>query len=163
MGPAMARPVTIAVSVACGMVLMWLAMPILRPVWKNPDQPAFSDLHKFTAPPEGDAAAIKRYEALEEKRRARAETLIGDRLRIITLDERHNSEWFVAQGAKLVQRALNECYLLLHHDLYARYVEALGEDEVEGRARYGPNLKQKTSCANAYRAEAILKGIELDF
>jgi len=159
----MARPVTIAVSVACGMVLMWLAMPALRPGWQNPDQAAFSDLHKFTDPPEGDAAAMERYEAMEEKRRARAETLIGDRLRIIVPEERRSTEWFVAQGAKVVQRALNECYLVLHHDLYARYVEALGEDEVEGRARYGPNLKQKTSCANAYRAEATLKGIILDF
>lgn len=159
----MARPVTIAVSAACGMVLMWLAMPVLRPAWENPDQPAFSDLRKFTAPPEGDAAAMKRYEALEEKRRARAETLIGDRLRIITPEERRSPEWFIEQGARVVQRALNECYLVLHHDLYARYVEALGEDEIESSTRYSPNLKQRTSCANAYRADAAIKGIALDF
>jgi hypothetical protein len=106
---------------------------------------------------------MKRYVALEEKRRARAETLIGDRLRIITPGERRSADWFVSQGAKTVQRALDECYLVLHHELYALYVDALGADEIEKSVLYGPNLKQRTSCANAYRADATIKGIKLDF
>lgn len=153
----------VAISAASGMLLMWLALPILYPPWKNPDQPAFSDLRKFTAPPEGDDAAMERYAAQEDRRREQAETLIGDHLRIIIPGERRSTQWFVAQGAKFIQRALDECYLILHHDLYDRYVEALGADEVDSTVRYVPSLKQKTSCANAYRAEAISKGIKLDF
>jgi hypothetical protein len=159
----MMRPSTIALAFAGGMVLMWLALPVLYPPWKNPDQPAFSDLRKFTTPPEGDDAAMKRFAALEEERAARAETLIGDRLHIITFEERRSTEWFVERGAAFVQKALVECHLILHSELYRRYVAALGEDKVDKTVRYSANLKQRTSCANAYRAEAALKGIKLDF
>lgn len=159
----MNRPALIAIAFAGGMVLMWMAMPVLYPPWQNPDQPAFSDLRKFTAPPEGDEAAMERYTTQQDKLSAQAETLIGDPLRIIVPEERRSTQWFLERGAAVVRKALIECHLVLHHELYARYVAALGEDEIDKSVLYGPNLKQRTSCANAYRADAAIKGIPLDF
>lgn len=156
---------TIAISVGAllvGGIVGWLFLPILSPVAPLPDKETFGEIRELRDSPR-NPAELDEYEIQDSKRRYRAETLIGDRLQIITADERRSVDWFTERGVKFVARALDECYLVLNHKLYDAYVAALGEDEIEGTLRYTPNVIQLTNCAHARRAYAALTGREVTF
>lgn len=145
-----------------GGAVSWLLLPITSPVTPLPDKETFREIRQLKDSPK-DPAMLDEYEIQDSKRRYRAETLIGDKLQIITPEERHSIDWFIGRGPKFVGRALDECYLILHHDLYDAYVAALGADEIEGSLRYTPNVIQLTNCAHARRAYAALTGREVRF
>jgi len=156
---------TIAVSIGAmllGGAVSWLLLPIISPVTPLPDKETFGEIRKLQDSPD-DPAVLDEYEIQDSKRRYRAETLIGDKLQIITPEERHSVDWYIERGVKFIGRALDECYLILHHDLYDAYVAALGTDEIVGSLRYTPNVIQRTNCAHAGRAYAALTGREVTF
>jgi hypothetical protein len=45
----------------------------------------------------------------EQKRRSRAEQLIGKPLKYITPDAVHSEAWYAERGKQVIERAMDEC------------------------------------------------------
>jgi hypothetical protein len=93
-----------------------------------------------------------------EKRRTRAEQLVGDSLIYISRDEKRSVGWFRQQDEHVLERAMDECYLLTDPDLYLQHVEELADDvdianvETDPASvieKFRPTFTQLSSCANA--------------
>ena len=93
-----------------------------------------------------------------EKRRTRAEQLVGDSLRYISKDEKRSVGWFRKLDEQVLERAMDECYLLTDPDLYLQHVGELADDvdmaNVETDPalvieKFRPTFTQLASCANA--------------
>jgi len=64
-----------------------------------------------------------------------AEQLVGKQLKYITDDEVHATGWFNDQGVQVIERAMDECYLVTNCDLYLEHLSEVSEgglDEVAG-------------------------------
>jgi hypothetical protein len=153
-----------------GAVGTWFFIPTVQSARINPDVPAFSDnagpeeKANTTVPPKGVMS--------EEKRRARAEQLVGKQLKYITNDVVHGESWFTEQGVQVIERAMDECFLVTTPDLYLEHLSQVSEggfDEVADGDRPAllqkmqPTFRQIRNCAGVYRAYAALHDIKVDF
>jgi hypothetical protein len=166
----MGRVLIIAIACVIGALGTWLFVPTIQRVPVNPDMPVFN--YDPDATPKADTTAPKAGVITEEKRRARAEQLIGKKLKYIVSDQLHTSAWFTEQGVQVIERALDECYLVTTYDLYAQHIEAISEadsgddenaDPLASFQKAQPSLTQAKNCLNVARAYKALHGLKVDF
>lgn len=145
----MGRVVIIAVAVVMGALSVWFLVPAV-PLAKVMDAPAASGKPLLSGGPMS-----------AEKRRARAEQLIGEPFKYISKDEVHGKGWFAEQGVQAIERAMDECYLMSEGDLFWQHVKATADsdllemDEQQQVAHFKttrPTFKQLRNCVNAKRA-----------
>jgi hypothetical protein len=70
----------------------------------------------------------------EQKRRSRAEQLIGKPLKYITPDAVHSEARYAERGKQVIERAMDECYLVQEYYQYA-YEDASPEEIAEALAK----------------------------
>ena len=101
-----------------------------------------------------------------------AEQLVGKQLKYITDDEVHTTGWFNDQGVQVIERAMDECYLVTNYDLYLEHLSEVSEggldevadgDKMAALRKLQPTIKQALNCANVHRAYAALHDIRFDF
>jgi hypothetical protein len=167
----MGRILVIALACMVSALGVWLLVPTVGPVPVNKDLPAFE--YDPDPAPKADTTAPKAGVITEEKRRLRAEQLIGKTMKYIVSSEVHSASWFTEQGSPVIERAMDECYLLSDPELYPRHVAALdgGEDPGEypsmeailAASSRPMTIKQTQNCMGAARAYAQLHGLNYDF
>ena len=106
-----------------------------------------------------------------EDRRERAEQLLGKPLEYITPDVLRGEAWYAKQGRAVVERAMDECYLLLEYHQYAH--EDVPADEQAELAEGGwgedvlavptPTTQQTAHCLGVYRACFAMHGMKFEF
>jgi hypothetical protein len=167
----MGRVLIIAIACVIGALGTWLFVPTVQPVPVNPDMPVFK--YDPDPAPKADTTAPKAGVITEEKRRLRAEQLIGKKMKYIVGDQVHAQSWFTEQGPPVIERAMDECYLLGDRDLYPRHLAVLAGEGDPGEppsmeailaADKAPmSIKQGQNCIGAARAYAALHGLKVDF
>ncbi len=145
----MGRVIIIAVAVVMGALSVWFLVPAM-PLAKVAD-----------APNSVDKPALSGGPMSAEKRRTRAEQLIGEPFKYISKDEVHGKGWFAGQGVPAIERAMDECHLMSDGDLFWQHVKATADsdllemDEEQQVAHFKstrPTFKQLRNCVNAKRA-----------
>src|SRR5262245_49321919 len=101
----MGRVLIIAVAAVIGAMSVWLFTPTVRPAGVNPNMPVFK--YDPDASPQEDTTAPPPGVMSDEKRRARAEQLVGKKLKYAT-DEVRDASWFAEQGVQVIERAMDE-------------------------------------------------------
>ncbi|HET6157414.1 MAG TPA: hypothetical protein VFE34_03640 [Dongiaceae bacterium] len=78
----MGRVLLIAIACVAGALVTWLFVPTIQPVGVNPDMPVFSRDDQSKPPANAQGAVSPMMSA--EKRRSRAEQLVGTPLKYVT-------------------------------------------------------------------------------
>jgi hypothetical protein len=172
----MMRALVIVMACIAGAAAVWLFTPRITPVPVNPDLPSFSQITDEDAAPAKPARKTTMMSG--EKRRTRAEQLIGEPLKYITGENTRSPEWFSALDVPQLERAMDECYLLTEPELAMQHAAALreeGDDPVAALAEGGdktkamldlmgaPNIKQVMTCKNVFVAYFDRHGEKFDF
>ena len=148
----MGRVIIIAVAVVMGALSVWFLVPAM-PLANVSDAPSSKETVGKPALSGGPMSA--------EKRRTRAEQLIGEPFKYISKDEVHGKGWFAEQGVPAIEHAMDECYLMSESDLFWQHVKATADsdllemDEEQQVAHFKttrPTFKQLRNCVNAKRA-----------
>lgn len=159
----MGRVIIIAVAVVMGALATWFLIPTVPLAKVGSDAPAVTD-----APGDEEEAlkmALLNGPMSEEKRRARAEQLVGKPLKYVTDDEVHSSAWFTARGVPELERAMDECFLMTDPELYLRHLletsdraleDMTDADRLAMLTSIQPTFSQLRNCVNAHRAYAAL-------
>lgn len=169
------RALIIVLSCAAGASAVWLFTPRITAVPVNPDLPSFSRVLDEDAAPQKPARKTTMMSG--EKRRTRAEQLIGKNFKYITGDDPHSPEWFSALDVPQLERAMDECFLLSEPDLSMQHAAALrgdddglaalteGEDRTKAMLEFmgSPNMKQLLTCKNVFIAYWDRHGEKFDF
>lgn len=144
----MARVLIIAVAVLLGAASVWFLVP--TPAATVADAPSSS---KEIA----GKAGYPRMSA--EKRRTRAEELVGQKFKYISKDEVYSTSWFTEKGPQAIERAMDECAILANEQLFIRHIMESAdssitdtEEDVDVLAHLGkmrPTFKQLRNCINA--------------
>ena len=105
-----------------------------------------------------------------EDRRERAERLIGKPLKYITPTVIRDEAWYTEQGKDVIERSMDECYLLLEYNQYAHEDAHAGEPALsdggwaeEGLAIPLPTRQQSANCVRVYRAYFAMHGKKFEF
>jgi hypothetical protein len=166
----MGRVLIITIAAVIGALGTWFFIPTVQSARINPDAPVFSgdagleEKENTTVPPKGVMS--------DEKRRTRAEQLVGKKLKYITDGVVHSQSWFTEQGVQVIERAMDECFLVTTPDLYLEHISQVSEgglDEVEDGDKLAalqkmqPTFRQIRNCAGVYRAYAALHDLKVDF
>jgi hypothetical protein len=147
----MARVLIIAVAVLLGAASVWFLVPTSAATIAGG-----SSSKDVASKPAYSGSPMS-----AEKRRMRAEQLIGEPFKYISKDEVYSKGWFTEQGAQVIERAMDECYLMTDSDLFWQHVketadsDVLEMDEEEQVAHFKttrPTFKQLRNCINAKRA-----------
>ena len=154
----MGRTLIIAVAVMLGAASVWFLVPTV-PLAKVTEVKASSSLP--TSDEIVGRPVLSGGPMSAEKRRARAEQLIGEPFKYISKDEVHGQGWFADQGVQVIERAMDECYVISEGDLLWEHVKATADtdllemDEEQQVAHFKttrPTFKQLRNCVNAKRA-----------
>ncbi|MBA4096705.1 MAG: hypothetical protein C0484_08050 [Rhodospirillum sp.] len=154
----MARALIIAVAVLLGAASVWFLVPTVplakvTAVQTSSNLPTSKEIVGKPVRPGGPMSA--------EKRHARAEQLIGEPFKYISKDEVHSKGWFTEHGVQVIERAMDECYLMGEGDLFWQHVKETADsdllemDEEEQVAHFKavrPTFTQLHNCTNAKRA-----------
>jgi len=148
----MARVLIIAVAVLLGAASVWFLIPT----------PAATVAGAPTSlPTSKDIASKPAYSGSPmsaEKRRARAEGLVGQNFRYISKSEVFSASWFTDQGPQAIERAMDECAILTNEELFIQHVMESADssvtdtedlDTVEHLKAMRPTFKQLRNCINA--------------
>ena len=160
----MLRVVTILISCCAGAAAVWFLMPTIGAVPVNPDAPSFAQVAEDAEAPNEPVKKTAMLSA--EKRRTRAEQLVGKKFKYITGEEIHSSEWFGALEPQQLERAMDECFLLTEPELSMQHAAALRDEDVSmedlvdrndpvktmQQIMGGPSLKQLQMCKNVFVA-----------
>ena len=93
-----------------------------------------------------------------EKRRMRAEGLVGQNFNYISKTEVFSASWFSDKGPQAIERAMDECAILTNEELFIQHVmesadSSLTDTEdlatVEHLKAMRPTFKQLRNCINA--------------
>lgn len=151
----MSRVLMIAVAVLLGAGSVWFLVP--TPVATVAETPAGLPTSKEIA----GKPIVSGAPMSSEKRRARAEQLVGEPFKYISRNEVHSARWFTEQGLQAIERAMDECYLMSEGDLLWEHVKATAKSDVlemdeKEQASYFEatrlTAEQLRNCANAKRA-----------
>jgi hypothetical protein len=145
----MARVLVIAVAVLLGAVSVWFLVPT-------------SAATVGGAPNSKDVASKPAYSGSPmsaEKRRMRAEGLVGQKFKYISKDEVFSTSWFTDKGPQAIERAMDECAIITNEELFVRHVMESAdssltdtEEDVDVLAHLKtmrPTFKQLRNCINA--------------
>ena len=124
----MGSVIIIAVAVAMGALSVWFLVPTV-PLAKVAEVPVSSSLptsKEIKGKPVVSGAPMS-----AEKRRIRAEQLIGEPFKYISKTEVYGKGWFTDQGVQAIERAMDECFLLADSDLFFEHVAATSEGDIE--------------------------------
>ena len=158
----MGRVLIIAVAVVMGALSVWFLVPTV-PLAKVVDGPTDSTLP--TSKEFMGKSVLSGGPLGAEKRRTRAEQLVGEQLKYISKTEVYSKGWFTDQGVQVIERAMDECFLLGDSDLFFEHVAATSESEIqdmdpeETKAHLKsiqPSFSQLRNCINANRAYSEL-------
>lgn len=138
----MGRVLIMAIACVVGALAAWLFMPTVQPVPVKRDMPVFEP----NAEREGREDTTVPWAMSNEKRRLRAEQLIGKPLKLIAPDVVHSEAWYREQGSQVIERAMDECYLLLEYYQYAH--EDAPEEYAEDVAGEGGWEEQLNALTN---------------
>ena len=149
----MARVLIIAVAVLLGAVSVWFLVPTSAATVVG----ASSSL-----PTSKDIASKPGYSGSPmspEKRRMRAEELVGQNFKYISKDEVYSTSWFTDKGPQAIERAMDECAIITNEELFVRHVMESADssisdteedlDVVEHLKAMRPTFKQLRNCINA--------------
>ena len=159
----MIRMLVIVIACAAGAVVTWFFIPTIQV-----GDASTGTVTEKKAEPDGPRL-IKTPIMSESKRRTRAEQLVGDELRYATGKSIRSVDWFKEQSVQIIERAMDECFLVLDPMLYAQHVQAQrGDDLASGNVTMKdlfprPNLRQVVACKNVMVAYAELHGKKIDF
>lgn len=165
----MGRVLVVAVACVFGALVTWLFVPTVQKVPVNPNMPVFT--YDPDPAEREDTTAPKVGMITEEKRRTRAEQLIGKKLKYAT-DEVRSKSWYLGQGTPVIERAMDECYIVTNMDMWMEHQSAVAEggfDEVEPGDKNAmlrkmqPSFRQARNCANVMRAYAELHNIKVSW
>lgn len=105
----------------------------------------------------------------EDKRRARAEQLFGKTLKYATNEVRSRS-WYAEQDVQVLERAMDECYIVTNMDLYLQHMSQVSDggdvDTSDKNAMIRsmqPTFRQVRNCANVMLAYADLHNIKINW
>ena len=94
-----------------------------------------------------------------EKRRMRAEGLVGQNFKYISKDEVFSTSWFTDKGPQAIERAMDECAIITNEELFVQHVMESADssltdteedlDVVEHLKAMRPTFKQLRNCINA--------------
>jgi hypothetical protein len=164
----MVRVLAIAVACIAGMAVTWFLVPtsyvtagVGNEAEASADDPA-------------DGPQIKTPMMSAEKRRTRAEQLIGASMKYLDGKAVRSVDWFRDRDRQTIERAMDECFLLTDMELYVQHAAALrreGEIEIpEGASaqeRYAammtPPVSDVLTCKNAYVVYFEMHGKEFKF
>ena len=171
------RFLAIVLPALLGGALVWFFAPTFlgpQPVPVNPDLPSFSqitdeDLQK--------KPAKKTTMMSGEKRRSRAEQLLGKQFKYVTGNDIRSADWFSALEPQQLERAMDECFILSEQDLAMKHAAALRgddedafpainrEDSAETVAQLmgSPNMTQLRICKNVFVAYWAKHGEKFEF
>ena len=154
----MGRVIIIAVAVVMGALSVWFLVPTV-PLAKVTEVPAPSSLptsKEIMGNPVVSGAPMS-----AEKRRVRAEQLIGEPFKYISKTEVYSKGWFADQGVQVIERAMDECFLLGDSDLFFEHGAASSEGDIEDMdteetqehlKSIQPSFAQLRNCINANNA-----------
>jgi hypothetical protein len=147
----MARVLIIAVAVLLGAASVWFLVPT----------PAATDA-SASPPTSTDVASKPVYSGSPmsaEKRRSRAEGLVGQDFKDISKDEVFSASWFTDKGPQAIERAMDECAIITNEELFVRHVMESADssltdteedlDVVNHLKAMRPTFKQLRNCINA--------------
>jgi hypothetical protein len=147
----MARVLIIAVAVLLGAASVWFLVPM----------PAATDA-SASLPTSKDVASKPVYSGSPmsaEKRRSRAESLVGQDFKYISKDEVFSASWFTDKGPQAIERAMDECAIITNEELFVRHVMESADssltdteedlDVVNHLKAMRPTFKQLRNCINA--------------
>jgi hypothetical protein len=150
----MARVLIIVVAVLLGAASVWFLVPT-----------SAATVGGLSLPSSGDVASKPVYSGSPmsaEKRRTRAENLVGQNFKYISKDEVFSASWFTDKGPQAIERAMDECAIITNDELFIRHVMASAnssvadsEDDLDVMAHLKtmrPTFKQLRNCINAKSA-----------
>jgi hypothetical protein len=154
----MGRVLIIAVAVLLGAATVWFLVPTapLAKVAEVPPSPNLPTSKEITGKPVLSGGPMS-----AEKRRTRAEQLVGEPFKYISKDEVYSKGWFTEHGVQVIDRAMDECFLMSQGDLFWQHVKATAvsdllemdeEEQVEHFKAVRPTFSQLRNCINAKRA-----------
>ena len=160
----MGRVLIMAAACVCGALATWFFIPTVQAVRVNPDAPVFGG---DDGGAETQSASAPSTMMSEEERRERAERLIGEPLKYITPDGYHSAGWYAEQGKQVIERAMDECYLVFEY--YENLVTPDPDDEdAEPPAREDMeeamakstqgNMKQMRNCQSVWETYFAMHG-----
>ena len=145
----MARVLIIAVAVLLGAASVWFLVPT-------------SAATVAGASNSKDVASKPAYSGSPmsaEKRRMRAENLVGQNFKYISKDEVFSSSWFTEKGPQAIERAMDECAIITNEELFIQHIMASADssvadseedlDVVNHLKAMRPTFKQLRNCINA--------------
>jgi hypothetical protein len=153
----------IAIACVAGAVVTWFFIPTIQVGGAST-----GTVEEKQAEPEGPRL-IKTPMMSESKRRTRAEQLVGDDLRYATGKSIRSVDWFKEQSMQTIERAMDECFLVLDPMLYAQHVQERRDEDIDsGKVTMKdlfprPNLRQVMACKNVMVAYLELHGKKIDF
>lgn len=148
----MARALIIAVAVLLGAASVWFLVP--TPAATVADAPS-------SLPTSKDVASKPAYSGSPmsaEKRRTRAESLVGQPFKYVSKSEVYSASWFTDKGPQAIERAMDECAILTNEELFVRHVMESADssvtdtedlDVVDRLKSMRPTFKQLRNCINA--------------
>jgi hypothetical protein len=149
----MARVLIIAVAVLLGAASVWFLIP--TPATTVAGAPT-------SLPTSKDVASKPAYSGSPmsaEKRRMRAEGLVGQKFKYISKDEVFSASWFTDKGPQAIERAMDECAIITNEELFVRHVMESAdssltdtEEDLDVLAHLKtmrPTFKQLRNCINA--------------
>lgn len=165
----MQRILIIAFAAFVGAIGTWFFIPTVQKVPVNKDMPIFASDRDPTERP--DAVDPPKGMMSSEDRRERAEQLIGESLKYITPDAVRGETWYAEQGKAIIERAMDECYLILEYHQYAHEDAPAGEHAELAEGGWGeeiltlptPTTQQTANCLNVYRAYFAMHGKKFEF
>jgi hypothetical protein len=145
----MARVLIIAVAVLLGAASVWFLVPT-------------SAATVGGAPNSKDVASKPTYSGSPmsaEKRRMRAEGLVGQKFKYISKDEVFSTSWFTEKGPQAIERAMDECAIITNDELFVQHVMESADssltdteedlDVLKHLNATRPTFKQLRNCINA--------------
>ena len=145
----MARVLIIAVAVLLGAASVWFLVPTSAATGAGGSSSK-------------DVASRPAYSGSPmsaEKRRMRAENVIGQNFKYISKDEVFSTSWFTEKGPPAIERAMDECAILANEELFIRHVMESADssltdsgeelDVIAHLKATRPTFKQLRNCINA--------------
>lgn len=155
------RIIIIGAAAFLGVLVALISFTRVTPVQPDPEMPVFGQKSNRTVSNDWNGKPIPNL--LDENRRARAEQLVGEPLIYITNGRVISVDWLVDKGPNAVQRAMDECFLLVDETLSAEHVHALLEADLEDgeldeSMGFQMSVSQWRSCENAAQAYEQIRG-----
>jgi hypothetical protein len=146
----MARVLIIAVAVLLGAAGVWFLVPTPAATGASGSLSTSQDV---ASKPTYSGSPMS-----AEKRRTRAENLVGQPFKYISKDEVYSASWFTDKGPQAIERAMDECAILSNEELFMQHVMESADssvtdtedlDVIEHLKSMRPTFKQLRNCINA--------------